>query len=155
MSGIINELYLRIIPGVEMFFYLLFLFTVVPLFELYLLIRVGLYLGAFNTIAIVIFTGIFGAFLAKMEGLRVLYSVQRDLQEGKMPTSQLLDGLLILIGAVLLITPGILTDIIGFILVIPSTRALFKVWLKKQLQNIIDKKEGVITVESYRDKDEF
>ena len=138
-----------------MFFYLLFLFTVVPLFELYLLIRVGLYLGAFNTIAIVIFTGIFGAFLAKMEGLRVLYSVQRDLQEGKMPTSQLLDGLLILIGAVLLITPGILTDIIGFILVIPSTRALFKVWLKKQLQNIIDKKEGVITVESYRDKDEF
>jgi len=137
-----------------MFYYLLFLFTVVPLFELYLLVKVGLYLGAFNTIAIVIFTGIFGAFLAKMEGLRVLYSVQRDLQEGRMPTAQILDGLLILIGAVLLITPGLLTDVVGFILVIPSTRALLKVWLKKQFQKIIDKREGVITVDSYRDNED-
>ncbi len=137
-----------------MFYYLLFLFTVVPLFELYLLVKVGLYLGAFNTVAIVIFTGIFGAFLAKMEGLRVLYSVQKDLQEGRMPTSQILDGLLILIGAVLLITPGLLTDVVGFILVIPSTRALLKVWLKKQLQKIIDKREGVITVDGYRDNED-
>ncbi|MBL7132282.1 MAG: membrane protein FxsA [Candidatus Omnitrophica bacterium] len=137
-----------------MFYYLLFLFTVVPLFELYLLVRVGQYVGAFNTVAIVIFTGIFGAFLAKMEGLRVLYSVQKDLQEGRMPTSQILDGLLILIGAVLLITPGLLTDVVGFILVIPSTRALLKVWLKKQLQKIIDKREGVITVDGYRDNED-
>lgn len=139
-----------------MFFYLVLLFTVVPIFELYLLIKVGQYLGAFTTVMIVIFTGIFGAFLARMEGLRVLYSVQRDMQEGKMPTSQLLDGLLILIGAVLLITPGLLTDVIGFILVIPSTRVLLKVWLKSQLQKMIDKRQGVITVESYReDKNEF
>ena len=137
-----------------MFYYLLFLFTVVPLFELYLLVRVGQYVGAFNTVAIVIFTGIFGAFLAKMEGLRVLYSVQKDLQEGRMPTAQILDGLLILIGAVLLITPGLLTDVVGFILVIPSTRALLKVWLKKQLQKIIDKREGVITVDGYRDNED-
>ena len=137
-----------------MFYYLLFLFTIVPLFELYLLVKVGLYLGAFNTVAIVIFTGIFGAFLAKMEGLRVLYSVQRDLQEGRMPTAQILDGLLILIGAVLLITPGLLTDVVGFVLVIPSTRALLKVWLKKHFQKIIDKREGVITVDSYRDNED-
>ena len=137
-----------------MFFYLVLLFTVVPIFELYLLIRVGQYLGAFTTVMIVIFTGIFGAFLAKMEGLRVLYGVQRDLQEGKMPTSQLLDGLLILIGAVLLITPGLLTDVVGFILVIPSTRALLKVWLKNKLQKIIDKKQGGITVDSYREDED-
>ncbi|MFC1646490.1 FxsA family protein [Candidatus Omnitrophota bacterium] len=132
-----------------MFFYLVLLFTVVPIFELYLLIRVGQYLGPFTTVMIVVFTGIFGAFLARLEGLRVLYSVQRDMQEGKMPTSQLLDGLLILVGAVLLITPGLLTDAIGFILVIPNTRVFVKVWLKQYLQRIIDKKEGVITVDSY------
>ena len=132
-----------------MFYYLLFLFTVVPLFELYLLVKVGMYLGALNTIGIVVFTGIFGAFLAKMEGLRVLYNVQRDLQEGRMPTSQLIDGLLILIGAVLLITPGILTDMIGFILVIPSTRVFIKVWIKNYFKKIIDKREGVITVDGF------
>lgn len=132
-----------------MFFYLVIIFTLVPIVELYLLIRVGQYLGASTTIMIVILTGIFGAYLAKMEGLRVLYSVQKDLQEGKMPASQLLDGALILVGSVLLITPGLITDAIGFMLVMPQSRALVKVWLKKYLQKIIDKKEGVITVEGY------
>jgi len=137
-----------------MFFYLAILFTVVPIVELYFLIRVGQYLGAFSTVMIVIFTGIFGAFLARMEGLRVLYSVQNDLQEGKMPASQLLDGMLILIGAVLLITPGLLTDGIGFALVIPQSRAYIKILVKQYLQKIIDKKEGVITVESYTEDEE-
>jgi len=137
-----------------MFFYLVILFTVVPIVELYFLIRVGQYLGAFSTVMIVIFTGIFGAFLARMEGLRVLYSVQNDLQEGKMPASQLLDGMLILIGAVLLITPGLLTDGIGFALVIPQSRAYIKILVKQYLQKIIDKKEGVITVESYTEDEE-
>ncbi|MFC1709237.1 FxsA family protein [Candidatus Omnitrophota bacterium] len=132
-----------------MFFYLVLLFTVVPIVELYFLIRVGQYLGAFNAVAIVIFTGIFGAFLARMEGLRVLYNVQKDLQDGKMPTSQLLDGLMILVGAVLLITPGLLTDAVGFLLVIPQSRAFLKVWVKQYLQKIIEKKDGVITVEGY------
>ena len=132
-----------------MFFYLVLLFTIVPIVELYFLIRVGQYLGAANTVMIVIFTGIFGAFLARMEGLRVLYSVQKDLQEGRMPASQLLDGAMILIGAVLLITPGLLTDGVGFLLVIPQSRAFIKVWLKQYLQKIIDSKEGVITVEGY------
>lgn len=134
-----------------MFLSLFLLFTIVPLIELYILIKVGQHIGALNTVAIVIFTGIFGAFLAKMEGLRVLYNVQRDLQEGKMPTNRLLDGLLILIGAVLLITPGLLTDLAGFALIIPLTRALVKAWLKHYLQKIIDKREGVITIRSYRE----
>lgn len=132
-----------------MFFYLVLLFTIVPVVELYLLIRVGQYLGALTTIMIVVFTGIFGAYLARLEGLRVLYSVQKDINAGKMPTEGLLDGLLILVGAVLLVTPGILTDIIGFILVIPSTRILLKEWLKRRLQNIIDKREKIITINEY------
>ncbi|MFH1622207.1 MAG: FxsA family protein [Candidatus Omnitrophota bacterium] len=136
-----------------MFFYLIVLFTIIPIVELYLLIRVGQYLGASTTIMIVIFTGIFGAYFARLEGLRVLYSVQKDLQEGRMPTSQLLDGFLILVGAVLLITPGLLTDGIGFLLVIPQSRVFIKVWVKSYLQKIIDRKEGVITVESYTEDD--
>lgn len=132
-----------------MFYCLVLLFTVVPIVELYFLIRVGQYLGASTTIMIVVFTGIFGAYLARLEGLRVFYSVQKDMQEGKMPASQILDGLLILIGAVLLITPGFLTDALGFALVIPNTRAFIKVLVKQYMQKIIDKKEGVITVEGF------
>ena len=132
-----------------MFYYLLLLFTIVPMVELYFLIRVGHYIGAFNTIMLVIFIGIFGAAIARMEGLRVLFSLQKDLGEGKMRSGQLLAGVLILAGGILLITPGLLTDALGLLLVVPQSRALIKVWLKKYLQNIIDKKEGVITVDGY------
>lgn len=136
-----------------MFFYLLLLFTIVPLVELYVLIRVGAYLGVFTTVAIVIFTGIVGAYMARMEGLRVLFGLQRDMQEGKMPTEGLLDGVLILIGGVLLITPGILTDIVGFALVIPSSRAVLKVWVRRRIQDIIQQRDGVITVNDYYTED--
>jgi UPF0716 protein FxsA len=132
-----------------MFYYLVLLFTIVPIVEIYFLIKVGQHIGAFNTIIIVILAGIFGAALARMEGLRVLYGVQKDLQEGRMPSSQLLDGVLILAGAVFFIIPGLLTDVLGLLLVIPQSRTLVKVWLKKYLQEIVDKKEGVITVEGY------
>ena len=128
---------------------LILLFTVVPMIELYVLIKVGQHIGALNTLMIVVAIGIAGAFLAKLEGLRVLYSVQKDLQEGRMPTSKILDGFLIFAGAVLLITPGFLTDIVGIILIIPFTRFLVKIWLKWKLQNMIDKKQGVIHVRSY------
>lgn len=137
-----------------MFFYLVLLFTIVPIIELYLLIKVGQYLGAFNTVMIVIFTGIFGAYLARLEGLRVLFGVQRDLHDGRMPTERLLDGFLILVGAVLLITPGLLTDALGFLLVIPLTRGLIKVWLKRKLQKIIDDRQGVVTIQGYQEDDD-
>ena len=137
-----------------MFFYLIMLFTIVPMLELYVLLRVGAYIGFFNTVMLVVVTGIFGAYLARMEGLRVLYSVQKELNAGKMPTSQLLDGLLILVGGVLLITPGILTDIAGFVLVIPATRILIKQWLRIRFQAMIDEREDVITVSGFSEEDE-
>ncbi|MDD5618603.1 MAG: FxsA family protein [Candidatus Omnitrophica bacterium] len=133
-----------------MFLFLVLLFTVVPTLELYILIKVGQHIGALNTVMIVIGTGVLGAFFAKLEGLRVLYSVQKDLQEGIMPASKLLDGFLILAGAILLITPGLLTDVVGFILIIPFTRIMIKFWLKRKLQEMIDKKQGVINIKSYR-----
>jgi len=74
------------------FFFLVLLFTVVPMSELYILIKVGQHIGALNTLMVVFAIGILGAFLARLEGLRVLYSVQKDLQEGRIPTSRILDG---------------------------------------------------------------
>ncbi|MDD5005297.1 MAG: FxsA family protein [Candidatus Omnitrophica bacterium] len=133
-----------------MLFYLILFFTIIPIAEIYVLIKVGQHIGALNTVMIVVFIGLLGIILFRLEGLRVLYGVQRDLQEGKMPAGRLLDGLLILVGAILLIIPGLLTDIAGFILIIPFTRFFIKILLRKKLQNMIDKKQGVINVRSYR-----
>ena len=106
------------------------LFTVVPLTELYLLIQVGKYLGAFPTIAIVFITGIAGGLLARSQGLSIYRHIRTDLQNGIIPTERLLDGLFILIAGALLITPGLITDIVGFLVMIPG----FRGWLKKRLK---------------------
>lgn len=109
-----------------MFIKLLLLFTVVPLVELLILVQLGELVGLLPTIALVIFTGALGAWLARMEGLRTLAAVQRDMSEGRMPTERLIDGLLILIAAAVLLTPGLLTDTCGFFLLIPAGRRLVR-----------------------------
>ena len=108
---------------------LILLFTIVPLIELYLLIQVGKHLGAFHTIAIVFITGIFGGLLAGSRGLSIYRQIMMDLQNGIIPTDGLLDGLLILIAGALLVTPGLITDTLGFLVMIP----VFRRWLKKWL----------------------
>lgn len=114
---------------------LLFLiFTLVPLVELYLLIQLGTYIGALDTIAIVVFTGIVGGLLAKSQGLAVLRQIQIQMREGRIPAESLFDGLLILISGIMLITPGLLTDGLGLFFLIPWTRQAFKLWLKRKIQ---------------------
>ncbi|MCY4442050.1 MAG: FxsA family protein, partial [Deltaproteobacteria bacterium] len=93
-----------------MFARLLLLFTVVPLVELYLLIEVGSVIGGLNTILLVLGTGALGAFLARLEGLRTLGQIQRNLNQGIVPAEEMVDGVIILVAGLLLITPGILTD---------------------------------------------
>lgn len=114
--------------------YLIPLFIITPVVELYLLIKVGEVIGALPTIALVIVTGIVGAYLAKLEGLRVFSNFQADLLTGKMPKDVLFDGLMILIGGIVLLTPGILTDLFGLSLLFPPTRALYKKYLKQRFQ---------------------
>jgi UPF0716 protein FxsA len=109
---------------------LILLFTVIPLIELYLLIQVGRYLGSFQTIMIVLITGIIGGLLARSQGLSVQRQIRVDLRNGIIPTDSLIDGLFILIAAALLITPGMITDLFGFILMVPSFRGWLKIWLK-------------------------
>lgn len=113
-----------------MFLKLFLAFTLVPVVELYLLIKVGSMIGAFETIAIIILTGILGAALARAQGLQILLDLREHLQHGKNPSRKIIEGLLVLIGAVALLTPGFLTDLLGFSLVLPFTRARYAAYLE-------------------------
>lgn len=114
-------------PGV---FGLALLFIVLPAVELGLLIQVGSLLGVFPTIGLIILTGIVGAALAKRQGLETLQKIQQATAQGEMPVGQLVDGALILFAGALLVTPGILTDVAGFLCLVPGTRQV----IKRQLQ---------------------
>ena len=105
-----------------MFFRLLLLFTLVPLVELYLLIRIGALIGAGPTILLVLGTGAVGAWLARREGLRSWIAVQRELASGRLPANELLHGLLVVVSGVLLVTPGIFTDAFGLLMLIRPVR---------------------------------
>ena len=113
-----------------MFGKLLALFILLPFIELYLLIELGNRIGAVPTLGIVVVTGIAGAALAKHQGLGVLRRIQTELSYGHTPADALFDGVLVLIGGILLLTPGILTDMCGFLLLIPISRLLVKKYIK-------------------------
>lgn len=121
-----------------MFAILALLFIVVPLVEVYLLFVVASHLGFLQTVAIVLLTGMAGASLARWQGLQVMRQLQRDLAEGRMPGHTILSGILVLVGAVLLVTPGILTDAVGLLLMIPPVRyaaiALLKLYLRSRFE---------------------
>ena len=109
-------------------------FTIIPIIEIYLLIEIGSMFGALTAVTLVILTGFLGAFLARMQGLQTLYRIQESLREGRMPSGELLDALLIVIAGLVLLTPGFLTDSVGFLLLIPATRNFIKYWLRRQIE---------------------
>jgi len=119
---------------------LLILFVIVPVTELYILIEVGKKIGSLTTIGIIILTGIIGAYLVKGQGFMILKKIQNDLNEGIMPGDSLIQGAIILAGGILLLTPGFVTDIIGFIFLIPVSRNIVKKYLLKWIKGKI--KEG-------------
>jgi UPF0716 protein FxsA len=108
---------------------LLIFFVVLPLVELCLVLLLGQYLGVAWTLAFIIGTGILGTWLARTQGLSTYQRIQRELSQGRMPTDSLIDGALILLAGLLLITPGVLTDLAGILLMIPPTRILCRRWL--------------------------
>ncbi len=122
-----------------MFLVLLFLFTVVPALELYLLISVGSQIGTLNTIFIILATGVVGAILAKSQGRSIMSSVQGKIASGKMPTNELIHGVFIFAGGLLLVTPGFFTDVLGFSFVFPITRfglvQLAQIYFAKAIKN--------------------
>ena len=109
---------------------LLVVFLTVPLVEIILFIEIGSRIGTWTTLLIVALTAILGATLAHREGLKTWWRIQEKLYSGLMPDEELLDGLLILLAGVVLLTPGFLTDAIGFLLLYPGTRQAIKRWLR-------------------------
>ena len=132
-----------------MFRLLFLLFLTVPLLELYILIQVGSYFGAVPTIALCLFTAALGAFLLREQGLQTLARVQRKLQAGEMPASDVIGGLILLFSGIFLLTPGLFTDVIGFICLLPQFRDFVA---KGMLTNILQKqsqqnRDGSVIVE--------
>jgi UPF0716 protein FxsA len=123
---------------------LLLLFTVVPLVELVLLIQLGRVVGLASTLALVLFTGVLGASLARWQGLATLRRVQAEMAEGRVPAAALVDGLLILVAGALLLTPGLLTDALGFLLLVPPSRAVVRRGLSRALRGRIRSRGGVV-----------
>ena len=111
---------------------LLFAFISVPLIELVLFIEIGSRIGTWTTLLIVALTAVIGASLAHREGLKTWWRMQEKLYSGQMPDEELLDGLLLLIAGALLLTPGFLTDAVGFLVLYPQTRQALKRWLRQK-----------------------
>jgi UPF0716 protein FxsA len=127
---------------------LLILLIVVPVVELYILIEIGQQIGAFTTIGIIVLTGIIGAYLVKNQGFMVLKKIQYDLNQNILPGDSLLQGIIILAGGIFLLTPGFITDIIGFIFLIPISREIVKkyllIWLKRKIDS------GNINIDNFK-----
>ncbi len=118
---------------------LFLIFTVVPIIEVWLLIKIGRVFGALPTVVLLLAISSAGAWLAKSQGLRVVTSIRDELAEGRVPGGPLLDGALILTGGILLLTPGFFTDFIGIFFLVPATRKLLKKWLRGRLERALFK----------------
>jgi UPF0716 protein FxsA len=139
--------------SLRMFLRLLLLFTVVPLVELFLLVKLGTVIGIGATVLIVICTGVLGAWLARWQGLGVLRRLTEDLNEGRLPADTLIDGLLILIAGAVLLTPGLITDGLGFLLLVPQGRAVVRKAIAARFATRTEVSDpGVIDAEWYREE---
>jgi UPF0716 protein FxsA len=123
---------------------LLLLFVCVPALELALLIEIGSRIGTLPTLALIAGTGVLGASLTRSQGWSLLRQIQQEMAAGRLPASSLLDAVMILISGALLLTPGILTDVVGFLGLVPAFRAVVKRRLRERLERAV--REGRMTV---------
>lgn len=126
-----------------MFLRLFLLFTTVTFLELALIIKVGAKIGVLDTILLILFTGVLGAYLARSQGISILSRIQLELSHGILPTDQMLSGLFVLVGGVLLLTPGFLTDLLGLFLILPLSRERIKLKLKDYLRDKLETKSSI------------
>jgi len=109
--------------------FLILLFIVVPIAELYVIFKVGDSIGWLPTLAILVLDSLLGTWLLKSQGGAVWRRFQETMQAGRVPHREVFDGVLVIFGGAFLITPGFLTDILGMLLLVPPTRAVFRRWL--------------------------
>lgn len=118
------------------------LFLVVPLVELYVIIQVGQAIGALNTIGILLLDSLLGAWLMKREGLAVVRRLQTQLEQGKVPGTEIVDAFLILFGGALMLTPGFVTDVLGMALLLPPVRIVVRRVLARRFKAIAMNRSG-------------
>lgn len=116
---------------------LLLILIVIPAMEIGLFILSGKVIGVWPTVGLIILTGVIGAWLAKRQGAEVLRLAQIQLRNGDLPSEAILDGICVFAGGVMLLTPGFITDTCGFLLLIPWTRTVLKVWMRRGLRRLI------------------
>ena len=121
-----------------MFFYLFLLFIVLPLVEIMILVKIGMVTSFWVPIAIVVVTGVVGTALARREGWKVMERMRADMQNGQMPADSLMDAFLVLVAGVLFVLPGVLSDIMGIVLLFPPTRRIVKrgvaAWFRRNVE---------------------
>mgnify|MGYP005854172299 CR=1 FL=1 len=125
-----------------MFRLLFLLFLVIPLIEIFFLIQVGQVIGAGWTIFLVVATAVLGAFLLRLQGFQTLQRAQTSMSRGEIPAIEMMEGLCLLVCGALLLTPGFVTDIIGFALLIPPLRQLLILQMMKNSQFIFSRPGG-------------
>lgn len=119
----------------RVFFILVCAFIALPWLELYVLLRIGAAIGAGNTLLLIVLTGLVGAGLARWQGFLVLTRMRDEMRQGSVPALDLVDGVLILCAALLLVTPGLISDTVGFLLLVPRARSLIRAGLLKWFRN--------------------
>jgi len=138
---------------------LLLIIIGLPILEITLMIKIGQQIGAFNTILIIFFTATVGIYYAKKEGINTIKLGMTSLYKNQIPIYEMLSGASIAIAAVLLILPGFISDVIGFMLLVPFTRKIIiTFWLKNKYQTRVKKNEEILDadiVEDEKDKDEL
>lgn len=132
---------------------LFLLFIVVPLIEIYFLIQVGQHIGALSTILLCILTAALGAVLLRIQGILTLHRAQEKLRKGEIPADNLLEGLILLITGALLLTPGFVTDAIGFLCLIPSLRSLLALKMLHQAFHVHVQEKNIIVEGEFWEED--
>ena len=134
------------------------IFIVLPALEIFFMIKIGAEIGAFNTVALIFLTALVGIFYARLQGIQTLKSGLINLYQNKIPIYELISGASIAFAALLLIIPGFLTDVVGFILLIPITRNILLKIIFKNKTTINKKENKVDTIDGEiikNDKDEL
>lgn len=121
------------------------LFIIVPIVELSLLVRIGARIGGLPTIALVIVTGVVGAALARWQGMGVIRQMKAELGQGHLPATSMVDGAIILVAGLLLITPGVLTDLVGLLLLLPPVRALVRGQVGERVKRAVEQQRVHVT----------
>ena len=114
---------------------LILAFTMWPVLELLLLMKVHEMIELGPTLAIVIMSGVVGASLARFQGVMIVGDIHRDLSDGRMPAPRLIDGVMVLVAGALLITPGLISDAVGFLLLVPAVRSVLKAHIRRKLES--------------------